>query len=92
MVHTFTTSDFGKTKGDMESPSVTKTADGLLVTTTGLSPIMIGWKSGTDSAVEKMVKAAKTGDTSQIGLWIGCILISAGAITILVKKKKRMVK
>lgn len=35
MVHTFTTSDFGKTKGDMESPTVTKTADGLLVTTTG---------------------------------------------------------
>ena len=90
VVHTFTTSDFGKTKGDMESPTVTKTADGLLVTTTGLSPIMIGWKSGTDSAVEKMVKAAKTGDTSQIGLWIGCILVSAGAITVLIKKKKRM--
>ena len=57
VVHAFTTDDFGKTVGTMESPSVTKTADGIQVTTTGLSPILIGWKAGSDSVIDKLVKA-----------------------------------
>ena len=43
VVHMFTTSDFGKTPGDTEKPSVTNTAGGLQFTVNGLSPISIGW-------------------------------------------------
>ena len=43
VVHMFTTSDFGKTPGDTETPAVTNTSDGLRFTVTGLSPISVGW-------------------------------------------------
>ena len=87
VVHVFTTDDFGKKVGNMESPSVTKTTDGLQVTTTGLSPIMIGWKDGSDSA-----KGVRTGDASQMGLWACGVLVSAAAIVVLTQKKKRSAK
>lgn len=87
VVHVFTTDDFGKKVGNMESPYVTKTTDGLQVTTTGLSPIMIGWKDGSDSA-----KGARTGDASQMGLWACGVLVSTAAIVVLTQKKKRSAK
>ncbi|USF28381.1 hypothetical protein N510_003340 [Firmicutes bacterium ASF500] len=43
VVHMFTTSDFGKTPGDIETPRVTNTASGLQFTVTGLSPVSVGW-------------------------------------------------
>ncbi len=43
VVHMFTTSDFGKTPGDTETPRVTNTASGLQFTVTGLSPVSVGW-------------------------------------------------
>ena len=87
VVHVFTTDDFDKKAGNMESPSVTKTTDGLQVTTTGLSPIMIGWKDGSDSA-----KGARTGDAGQMGLWACGVLVSTAAIVVLTQKKKRSAK
>lgn len=87
VVHVFTTDDFDKKVGNMESPSVTKTTDGLQVTTTGLSPIMIGWKDGSDSA-----KGARTGDADQMGLWACGVLVSTAAIVVLTQKKKRSAK
>ena len=47
VVHMFTTTAFGKTPGDTESPAVTNTAQGLQFTVTGLSPISVGWKAKT---------------------------------------------
>ena len=87
VVHVFTTDDFDKKVGNMESPSVTKTTDGLQVTTTGLSPIMIGWKDGSASA-----KGARTGDAGQMGLWACGVLVSTAAIVVLTQKKKRSAK
>lgn len=87
VVHIFITDDFDKKLGNMESPSVTKTTDGLQVTTTGLSPIMIGWKDGSDSA-----KGARTGDAGQMGLWACGVLVSTAAIVVLTQKKKRSAK
>lgn len=87
VVHVFTTDDFDKKAGNMESPSVTKTTDGLQVTTTGLSPIMIGWKDGSASA-----KGARTGDVGQMGLWACGVLVSTAAIVVLTQKKKRSAK
>lgn len=89
VVHVFTTDDFNKKVGNMESPSVTKTTDGLQVTTTGLSPILIGWKAGSDSVIDKLVKASRTGDASQMGLWACGVLVSTAAIVVLTQKKKR---
>ncbi|MCD8347174.1 MAG: YDG domain-containing protein [Lachnospiraceae bacterium] len=43
VTHMFTSTAFGKTPGDVESPEVTKTDSGIQVTVTGLSPIAIGW-------------------------------------------------
>lgn len=87
VVHVFTTDDFDKKVGNMESPSVTKTTDGLQVTTTGLSSIMIGWKDGSASA-----KGARTGDASQMGLWACGVMIPTAAIVVLTQKKKRSAK
>lgn len=47
VVHMFTTSAFGKTPGDTESPTVTNTEQGLRFTVTGLSPISVGWRAKT---------------------------------------------
>lgn len=89
VVHMFTSADFGKQAGGMESPSVTKTADGLLVTTTGLSPVMIGWKAGTDTVVDKVAKSFRTGDDSAMALWACGVAVPAAALTVLAWKKKR---
>lgn len=43
VVHMFTTSAFGKTPGDTETPAVTNTEQGIRFTVTGLSPISVGW-------------------------------------------------
>lgn len=41
--HMFTSADFGKQPGEIETLAVTKTDDGIQFTVTGLSPIMISW-------------------------------------------------
>lgn len=41
--HMFTTDDFGKTPGEIETPEVTKTDEGLRLEVTGLSPILLTW-------------------------------------------------
>ena len=38
---------------------------------------------------DKLVKASRTGDTSQMGLWACGVLVPAAAIVVLVQKKKR---
>ena len=47
VVHMFTTSDFSKTPGDTETPTVRNTADGIQFEVTGLSPISVGWVAPT---------------------------------------------
>ncbi len=47
--HMFTTDDFGKTPGEVETPEVTKTSEGLRMEVTGLSPILLTWKEIRDS-------------------------------------------
>ena len=43
VVHMFTTSDFDKTPGKTENPTVRNTANGIQFEVTGLSPISVGW-------------------------------------------------
>ncbi|MCD7746343.1 MAG: hypothetical protein LUI13_13870 [Lachnospiraceae bacterium] len=63
VTHMFTSAALGKTPGEMESPAVTKTADGLLVTVTGLSPIAVAWKLITQSSGETAPTTPETAAT-----------------------------
>ena len=88
----------------MEFPAVTKTANGLHVTLTGLSPVAISYTVHTDSndptptpgtstgggtGSGDKVTSSNTGDSSQMTLWIGTVILSGAAITLLLQKKKR---
>lgn len=44
VVHMFTSNFNGNIPGDVETPAVTKTANGIQFTVNGLSPIAVGWK------------------------------------------------
>ncbi|MCD8217085.1 MAG: hypothetical protein LUD01_03400, partial [Clostridiales bacterium] len=61
VVHMFTVTSerLGIKAGDTETPAITKTEDGLVVTLTGLSPIAISWK-----AVKTAETETKTTETS----------------------------
>lgn len=54
VLHMFTVDSdrLGITAGDTESPTVTKTDDGLVFTLTGLSPVAVSWKAVTTSTTE----------------------------------------
>ena len=105
VTHMFTSAVNGKTPGDVEFPAVTKTANGLYVTLTGLSPVAISYTVHTDSndpaptptpgtttggtGSGDKVTSSNTGDSSQMTLWIGTVILSGAAITLLLQKKKR---
>lgn len=77
VTHMFTSADFGKTAGGIESPRVKKTADGLLVTMTGLSPVMISWHTPSPSLIDRVIDGARTGD---VGITVWAIAMPAAAI------------
>ena len=89
VTHLFTNADFGKTPGGVESPKVKKTADGLLVTVTGLSPMMISWHASSGSVFDRVFGGVGTGDGSQPALWLCGLLLPAAAVAVLTQKKKR---
>ena len=85
----FVSSDFGKTLGGIESPKVKKTADGLLVTVTGLSPVMVSWHAAAPSVIDRIADGVKTGDPGVI-VWLLALPVSAlGAAVMLTKKKRK---
>jgi uncharacterized surface anchored protein len=63
----FTTDVFGKTPGDVETPEVTNTDEGIRFTVTGLSPIAVGWTriASLDDAsmAENTESSSSTGST-----------------------------
>ncbi len=66
VAHMFTMSDFGKTPGDIETPEVEKTEDGIRFTVTGLSPIMVSWTEvpEDEGTVQSPESGADQGGTS----------------------------
>lgn len=88
VTHLFTTDDFGKTPGGVESPKVKKTADGLLVTVTGLSPILVSWHAAAPSIVDRVLGGVRTGDGAQPVLWACGLLLPAGGILVVLWRKK----
>lgn len=80
--------------GTVEFPAVTKTASGLLVTLTGLSPVAISWAKSTNhyyynpTATPDKTDAANTADDSQMVLWLGSAVLAAAAVVVLTRKKR----
>lgn len=99
VAHMVTMAGCGKAVGTVEFPAVTKTADGLRVTLTGLSPVAISWEEKTSSTrhytggtTTGKVNSSNTGDDSQMTIWLGSTVMAAAAVVVLTYKKKRASK
>lgn len=80
--------------GTVEFPAVTKTASGLLVTLTGLSPVAISWTKSTNhyyynpATTPDKTDSANTADDSQMVVWLGSAVLAAAAVVVLTRKKR----
>ena len=94
VAHLVTMADCGLDVGTVEFPAVTKTASGLLVTLTGLSPVAISWTESTNhyyynpTATPDKTDSANTADDSQMVLWLGSAGLAAAAVVVLTRKKR----
>lgn len=94
VAHLVTMADCGLDVGTVEFPAVTKTASGLLVTLTGLSPVAISWTKSTNhyyynpTATPDKTDSANTADDSQMVLWLGSAVLAAAAVVVLTRKKR----
>ena len=94
VAHLVTMADCGLDVGTVEFPAVTKTASGLLVTLTGLSPVAISWTESTNhyyynpTATPDKTDSANTADDSQMVLWLGSAVLAAAAVVVLTRKKR----
>ena len=98
VAHLVTMADCGLDVGTVEFPTVTKTASGLLVTLTGLSPVAISWTESTNhyyynpATTPDKTDSANTADDSQMVLWLGSAALAAAAVVALTHKRKRVSK
>lgn len=94
VAHMVAMADCGLDVGTVEFPAVTKTASGLLVTLTGLSPVAISWTKSTNhyyynpTATPDKTDSANTADDSQMVLWLGSAALAAAAVVVLTRKKR----
>lgn len=94
VAHLVTMADCGLDVGTVEFPAVTKTASGLLVTLTGLSPVAISWTESTNhyyynpTATPDKTDSANTAVDSQMVLWLGSAALAAAAVVVLTRKKR----
>ena len=94
VAHLVTMADCGLDVGTVEFPTVTKTASGLLVTLTGLSPVAISWTESTNhyyynpATTPDKTDSANTADDSQMVLWLGSAALAAAAVVVLTRKKR----
>lgn len=94
VAHMVAMADCGLDVGTVEFPAVTKTASGLLVTLTGLSPVAISWTKSTNhyyynpTATPDKKDSANTADDSQMVLWLGSAVLAAAAVVVLTRKKR----
>lgn len=77
--HMFTEDMNGHKAGEIEYPSVTKTADGIEFKVNGLSPIAVGWsEAGKLNDASAAVASPKTGDLSPVEWYLGLAALAAG--------------
>ncbi len=96
VAHLVTMAGCGKDVGTVEFPAAVMTADGLLVTLTGLSPVAVSYtersSSGGGTVVVEKPTSANTADDSQMTIWMGSAILAAAAVVVLTQKKKRASK
>ena len=103
VAHLVTMAGCGKDVGTVEFPAAVMTADGLLVTLTGLSPVAIsyterssggsgGGSGGSGGTTVVKPTSANTADDSQMTIWMGSAILAAAAVVVLTQKKKRASK
>ena len=96
VAHLVTMAGCGKDVGTVEFPAAVMTADGLLVTLTGLSPVAISYtersSSGGGTVVVEKPTSSNTADDSQMTIWMGSAILAAAAVVVLTQKKKRASK
>lgn len=105
VAHMFTSADFGKQPGGIETPAVTKTDAGIQFTVTGLSPVMISWRaaqttgnaqtSASGNAQTTATASASgtpsTGDSMDAAMLYAALLASCVAISaVVVYRKKKL--
>lgn len=94
VAHMVAMADCGLDVGTVEFPAVTKTASGLLVTLTGLSPVAISWTESNNhyyynpTATPDKTDSSNTADDSQMVLWLGSAVLAAAAVVVLTRKKR----
>lgn len=94
VAHMVAMADCGLDVGTVEFPAVTKTASGLLVTLTGLSPVAISWTESTNhyyynpTATPDKTDSSNTADDSQMVLWLGSAVLATAAVVVLTRKKR----
>lgn len=94
VAHMVAMADCGLDVGTVEFPAVTKTASGLLVTLTGLSPVAISWTESTNhyyynpATTPDKTDSANTADDSQMVLWLGSAVLATAAVVVLTRKKR----
>ena len=94
VAHMVAMADCGLDVGTVEFPAVTKTASGLLVTLTGLSPVAISWTESTNhyyynpTTTPDKTDSSNTADDSQMVLWLGSAVLAAAAVVVLTRKKR----
>ena len=97
VAHLVTMAGCGKDVGTVEFPAAVMTADGLLVTLTGLSPVAVSYterssSGGGGTVVVEKPTSSNTADDSQMTIWMGSALLAAAAVVVLTQKKKRVSK
>ena len=80
-VHMFGSSDFGKTAGEIEYPTVKKLKNGIQLELTGLSPVGLSWYSA----------GVSTGDDNNAPLWVMLLALSTAAFSaaVICEKKRK---
>ena len=76
VAHLVTMAGCGKDVGTVEFPTAVMTADGLLVTLTGLSPVAVSYterssSGGGGTVVVEKPTSSNTADDSQMTIWMG---------------------
>lgn len=95
VAHMFTSTAFGKTPGNVETPAVTKTDTGIEFYVTGLSPVMVGWKLPENPTVVTPTPAPaepsvpNTGDFSSTANWAATAGLALLALLAMLKKRKQ---
>ena len=99
---TITSARLGTTAGNIETPTVTETEDGLNVVLHGLSPVAVSWAktnlptpaptatpTAAPTATPTPKPVPKTGDTAELALWLGLVVLGLIGIGVVIGIRRK---